>query len=225
MSSAAPYNPLQKKNLAESIVRAILDQEPRPLVETDRLGGAGVYILYYRGASPLYPPFALQDQGTQFEQPIYVGKAVPKGGSKGGFTQDDSAMRGTALRDRLGQHLASVSEATNLLAADFVFRALVVDEIFIPLGENMLIERFKPVWNLVITGFGNKDPGQRRKSQYRSAWDVLHPGRRFADKLGDNPNSTESYVALLNEFYRTGSVIKAKRAAGISDEDLPENET
>lgn len=26
-----------------------------------------------------------------------------------------------------------------------------------------------------------------RKDQYRSPWDVIHPGRKFADKLGVNP--------------------------------------
>jgi hypothetical protein len=40
-----------------------------------------------------------------------------------------------------------------------------------------MIEQFRPIWNLVIDGFGNKDPGKRRATQYRSLWDVLHPGR------------------------------------------------
>ena len=41
-----PYNPLQKKNLAENIVRAILDLAQKYLSEPDALGGAGVYIIY-----------------------------------------------------------------------------------------------------------------------------------------------------------------------------------
>lgn len=64
------------------------------------------------------------------------------------------------MRDRLGQHHSYIDEADNLSVEDFWFRVLVVDEIFIPLGENMLIEAFRPVWNLVIDGFGNKDPGE-----------------------------------------------------------------
>ena len=59
----------------------------------------------------------------------------------------------------------------------------MVDDIWIPLGENILIERFKPLWNQVIDGFGNNDPGGRRATQYRSHWDVLHPGRPWAVKL------------------------------------------
>ena len=75
-----PYNPLQKKNLAESIARAILEQAPRPLSETEDLGGAGVYIIYYIGDSPLYKPVAAKNKDGQFNQPIYIGKAIPKGG-------------------------------------------------------------------------------------------------------------------------------------------------
>jgi hypothetical protein len=157
----------------------------------------------------------------QFAQPIYIGNAIPKGGRKGGFTDDDSAMHGSALRDRIGQHHASIDEASNLKVGDFSFRALVVDEIFIPLGENMLIEQFHPVWNMVIDGFGNKDPGRRRKDQYRSAWDVLHPGRKFADKLGENPIAPEKYEAALTTFYKTGKVVKPKKppaAKGVEQE-------
>ncbi len=226
MSHDKPYNPLQKKNLAESIVRAILDQAPRPMSETDDLGGAGVYIIYYTGNSPLYVPVAERNARGQFAQPIYIGKAIPKGGRKDGFTDDDSAMHGKALRDRIGQHYASIDEANNLKVRDFSFRALVVDEIFIPLGENMLIEQFHPVWNLVIDGFGNKDPGRRRKDQYRSAWDVLHPGRKFANKLGENPIAPKEYDAALTTFYKTGKVIKPKKpptAKGVeqeNDEDI-----
>lgn len=36
--------------------------------------------------------------------------------------------------------------------------------------------------------------GRRRRNQYRSAWDVLHPGRRFAEKLGENPIEPEKYM-------------------------------
>jgi len=179
--------------------------------QTDDLGGAGVYIIYYTGNSPLYRPIAGKNAQGRFEQPIYVGKAIPKGGRKGGFADDDSAMHGKALRDRIGQHYASINEAENLKISDFSFRALVVDEIFIPLGENMLIEQFHPVWNLVIDGFGNKDPGKRRKDQYRSAWDVLHPGRKFADKLGENPTLPEKYEKARITFYETGKIVKPKK--------------
>ncbi len=215
MSHGKPYNPLQKRNLAESIVRAILEQTARPMSKTDELGGAGVYIIYYFGDFPFYRPVARENANGQFVRPIYIGKAIPKGGRKGGFADDESAMRGTALRDRLGQHHSSIEEANNLKVGDFRFRALVVDEIFIPLGENMLIEQFQPVWNLVIDGFGNKDPGRRRKDQYRSAWDVLHPGRKFAEKLAANPIAVEDYKLALSRFFDSGKVVKPRKPPAV----------
>jgi hypothetical protein len=224
LSKHEPYNPLQKKNLAESIVRAVLNQPAESLSKTNDLGGAGVYIIYYSGDSEIYRPVAERNCGGKWEQPIYIGKAIPKGGRKGGFADDHSAARGAALRDRLGQHHSSISEAQNLDVDDFSFRALVVDEIFIPLGENMLIERYRPVWNLVLDGFGNKDPGRRRKDQYRSPWDVIHQGRRFAEKLGENPTPAQEYIAALKEFFTSGKVVKPKKPANVTATEQPSDE-
>jgi Eco29kI restriction endonuclease len=77
---------------------------------------------------------------------------------------------------------------------------------WIPLGENMMIEQFKPIWNLVIDGFGNKDPGRRRATQYRSPWDVLHPGRQFAEKLATGGATAEVLVTRLKEYF-AGQVV------------------
>lgn len=216
--SDKPYNPLAKRSLAESIVRSILEAQVYPLSETARLVGAGVYILYYTGSLEWYGPIATLNRDEKFAQPIYIGKAIPKGGRKGGFSED-AAANGTALRDRLGQHFCSVSEARNLEAADFYYRHLMVDDIWIPLGENMLIEEFKPVWNRVIDGFGNKDPGNRRKDQYRSPWDVIHPGRKFAEKLGEHPKPATEILAELASYFTTGAVPKRKKPTGDNNGD------
>lgn len=170
--------------------------------------GAGVYVIYYVGALEWYAPIATRNRDARFSQPIYVGKAIPKGGRKGGIGAD--ASKGVALRDRLGQHRESIVQAKNLDIADFHYRSLVVDDIWIPLGENMLIEQFKPVWNLVIDGFGNKDPGNRRKTQYRSPWDVIHPGREFAEKLAENPRGQDEIVAELRGYVETGKLPSRK---------------
>lgn len=205
-----PYNPLEKAHLAESIVGAILRSEVKPLSKTSHLVGAGVYVIYYVGSLPMYAPIAARNLGGEFKQPLYIGKAIPKGGRKGGVSED-AAAKGTALRDRLGQHLASVSDGRGLRPQDFFYQALMVDDIWIPLGENMLIEHFKPVWNLVIDGFGNKDPGTRRKDQYTSPWDVIHPGRKFTAKLGPNPIPASAFATSLQTFFEEGKVTKPKK--------------
>jgi hypothetical protein len=184
-----PYNPLDKINLARSIESRLLAMESLPLGSTNFGAGAGVYALYYSGP---FSAYALTRAGWPIPtdaRPIYIGKAIPKGGRKGGMGL--SATVGSAMRERLRAHLQSIEQATNLAAEDFFVRALIVDDIWIPLGENMLIETFRPVWNIALDGFGNKTPGRRRQTQFRSAWDVLHPGRAFATNLAHGPLSAE----------------------------------
>jgi len=54
--------------------------------------------------------------------------------------------------------------------------------------EAQLIRDYSPFWNTVVDGFGNHDPGKGRYNQARSEWDVLHPGRPWAERLtGDSP--------------------------------------
>lgn len=197
-----PYNPLHKFNLGRSVAEALLDSPTRPLSDTTDLIGAGVYAIYYVGGFLGYEPIAAANEAGKFSKPIYVGKAIPKGGRKGGVVTD--AGKGRALRDRLNQHGASINEATNLDIQDFFYRSLVVDDIWIPLGENMLIDLFKPIWNTLIDGFGNKTPGKGRKGQQRSSWDVLHPGRRFVDALGLGPGKVdeESILYNANKFHQ-----------------------
>ncbi len=82
-----------------------------------------------------------------------------------------------------------------------------MDDIWIPLGENILIETFKPLWNRAIDGFGNRDPGKRRATQYRSPWDVLHPGRAVAAKLAESP-LTEEFLRRRVSDYLSGKALE-----------------
>jgi hypothetical protein len=199
MNSNVAYNPLDKINLAKSIESELLTRHINPLASVDHIVGAGVYVIYYTGPFSAYSVVAHANQHGKFSQPIYVGKAIPKGGRKGGLSRDVAAT-GRALADRLRQHASSIDEADNLDLAHFHVRHLVVDDIWIPLGENMLIETFKPIWNRPIDGFGNKDPGKRRSNQFRSPWDVLHPGRLFANKLGKSPLSVEFLNQRIDDY-------------------------
>ena len=173
-----PYNPLDKRNLGESVADALLDTEVQPLPPAPFIG-AGVYAIYYTGAFPAYMLLSEANCDGQFRCPIYVGKAVPPGARKGGLGLD--ADHGQALYKRLAEHAESVKAAHNLDINDFYCRILVVDDIWIPLAESMLIDRFKPVWNRVLDGFGNHDPGRGRYQGMMPQWDCLHPGRAWAE--------------------------------------------
>ena len=197
--SSSPYNPLEKRNLARSIVDSLFQQAPRALSDTAALVGAGVYAIYYTGDFPLYRPISQLNIGGQFRQPIYVGKAIPKGGRKGGLGQDASI--GDALRNRLRIHAVSIAEATNLNLDDFWYRSLVVDDVWIPLGENAVIEWFRPAWNLALDGFGIKVPGKGRIGQRASDWDTLHPGRSLAVGLASSSRVLEDLKARLQTFF------------------------
>ena len=109
------------------------------------------------------------------------------------------------------QLAASVNEVINLDLSDFWVRYLVVDDIWIPLGENILIETFKPAWNRAVDGFGNKDPGRRRKTQFRSPWDVLHPGRLFAEKLAESPVTATFMETRVSDYFANRKMAKLPR--------------
>lgn len=135
---------------------------------------------------------------VQFLCPIYVGKAVPAGARKGGLGLD--VAHGQALYKRLAEHAESIKAASNLEITDFYCRFLVVDDIWIPLAESMLIERFKPVWNRVLDGFGNHDPGKGRYNGMMPQWDCLHPGRAWAERLQPCTNTAEQLSERVERY-------------------------
>jgi hypothetical protein len=199
MSSDIPFNPLDKQNLGHSIAEALLDRSVLSL-PPDVFEGAGIYAIYYTGNFPAYKTIAIKNRDHRFETPIYVGKAVPKGARKGGLGVD--AHTGDVLFKRLVEHAKSIQVTVNLKLDDFHCRYLVTDDIWIPLGENLLIEMFKPLWNQLIDGFGNHDPGGGRYNQQRSPWDVIHPGRNWALKCRENVKTEEGILKSIKEFLK-----------------------
>jgi len=170
-----PYDPLDYDNLAQNVVRALMAQPCVELPPPAAFEGSGVYALYYLGDLDYYANM----RGK--ETPIYVGSAVPAGKRKGGAAK--SAAERKKLYNRLGQHAKSVDTAKNLSVADFRCRYLVVVPVWIGLAERFLIKHYHPVWNTVVDGFGNHAPGGGRSSMKRPRWDILHPGRAWAQKL------------------------------------------
>ena len=192
-----PFNPLDKKNLGASVAEALLTKEAHPLDDLPVFEGAGIYAIYYTGNFPSYAQISRLNQGGQLLLPIYVGKAVPAGARMGASTE---LTTGKPLYKRLKEHAESVKAAENLDSKDFYCRFLVVDDIWIPLGESLIIARFTPVWNSLIDGFGNHNPGKGRHAGMRPRWDVLHPGRAWAMNLAERPE-TSAQIATDAETY------------------------
>ncbi len=201
-----PYNPLDKRNLGESIAMALLRAPPRPLKDTTGLVGCGVYALYYTGEFAAYLPLRERNVEDRFEEPIHVGNGEPGGGRKGKAKTKKGAGKETGLRTRLGIHRRSIEAVGDMTGdlkiEDFYYRALPVDDAWIRVGESARIERFRPLWNVVVDGFGNNPQGSGRKDQERSLWDTLHSGRKVAKELPDNSASESDSRSMIAEFLR-----------------------
>ncbi len=192
-----PFNPLDKKNLGASVAEAMLSSKVHGLSEVPDFKGAGIYAIYYSGNFEPYAELSKRNQAGLFAAPIYVGKAVPAGARKGGGAGEKA---GRSLSRRLIEHAESIRSTSNLRLEHFHCRFLVVDDIWIPLGESLLIARYSPVWNSLVDGFGNHDPGSGRYNGMRPRWDVLHPGRLWAEKCAPRLE-TRDMIALDVETY------------------------
>ncbi|KPK61841.1 MAG: hypothetical protein AMK73_07565 [Planctomycetes bacterium SM23_32] len=175
--ASEPFDPLTYENIAGSVVRTVLETEPQALAGIPRFEGAGIYALYYLGPPEMYAPIA--DPGCAV--PIYAGSANPPGSRIGGDALSPEVR--PVLHARLGEHRRSIDQAGNLEVDQFKCRYLRVRPVWIPVAEEMLIRRFRPVWNSVVDGFGNHPPGRGRRDMRRPRWDVVHPGRPWAMRL------------------------------------------
>jgi hypothetical protein len=201
----SPYNPLDRVELGKSVERALLSQQLVHLRLTSSFSGAGVYALYYIGDFEPYRPIAPPARQAG-DIPIYVGRAVPRGGRAGGGGLRATTME-PVLFNRLREHARSIQKVeehaqqtgrANIRLSDFRCRFLVVDDIWVALGEAVLIGHYQPIWNGVVQGFGIHAPGGGRRTQARSDWDALHPGRSFASGRPPGPRSVSEIVTTVN---------------------------
>ena len=198
-----PFNPLDKRNLGENVCQAMLRQQVVHMSSILKFRGAGIYAIYFSGRFPAYKPIAMLNRGGAYKAPIYVGKAVPKGSRKGGELE---SAPGNDLYSRLIQHARSIQDASNLEIKDFHCRYLVVDDIWIPLAESLLIATFNPLWNKLVDGFGNHDPGKGRHMGLRPRWDVIHPGRAWAERCQPRTESSTRILGEINDYLRNNPV-------------------
>ena len=189
---------MDKANLGKSVKDALFERCVTGLPPEAPFEGAGIYAIYYVGGLRFYSRIAERNAEGKWDLPIYVGKAIPPGSRRGLLRLDEPP--GNALYNRLREHGESIDHANNLDLSDFRCRYLISDDIWIPLGETLVITSTRPVWNLYLDGFGLHDPGKGRRKQQRSFWDTVHPGRTWAERQAPNNLSLEEIFAGLGNF-------------------------
>ena len=145
--------------------------------------GAGVYAIYCIARKGIYKTYGEKINRTYYDVPIYVGKAVPAGWRQNRIVDE---VAGNALYGRLKQHAESIKNGKGLSIADFVCRFAILEgetANMIAALEAAIIAEHTPLWNSVIDGFGNHDPGKKRVTGKRPQWDCLHPGRPWAMRM------------------------------------------
>jgi len=145
--------------------------------------GTGVYAMYYIGKNPIYKKYAELNR-LSYDHPIYIGKAVPKGWRQARVS-DNLLGQSKELYNRLREHSRNIRDAQELDLKDFRCRFVIFEDAssdMIGTIEAALIKLHTPLWNTAVDGFGNHDPGSGRYEQAKSDWDVIHPGRAWANK-------------------------------------------
>jgi len=180
MSHTPAFNPLDKRNLGESVGLALSRCPVHPLADLPAFTGAGIYALYYAGDFAPYAALSALNRPAS-TTPIYIGKAVPEGSRKG--VNSKASHESRKLRQRLREHAASINHTTALKVTDFTSRFLVVEETWIGLCESLLIQTSTPLWNTLLDGFGRHVQGGNRKDGV-SAWHAFHGGRDMQKEIG-----------------------------------------
>lgn len=167
-----------------------------------RFTGSGVYALYYTGKNPLYAPLAAANR-LSYDLPIYVGKAVPRGWRQGRVS-DNALAQSNELHSRINEHTRNIRIGGGLDAESFACRFVIFEETgsdMISTIEAALIKIFRPLWNTAVDGFGNHTPGAGRFEQARSDWDVIHPGRTWADMCKGIPKTEDLIHNNISAYY------------------------
>lgn len=184
--------------LVKDAVRFFNGTPIQSLPPSSSFHGTGVYAIYYTGKYSLYARYGELNR-LDYRFPIYVGKAVPRGWRQS-RSSDDPSIQSRELFSRLCQHSRSIQQGSGLSIDDFTCRFVIFEEAgsdMISTVEAALIKLNRPLWNSVVDGFGNHDPGSGRYEQAKSDWDVLHPGRHWAKKCNGQHNSKDSIMISI----------------------------
>jgi len=169
----------------------------------ERFHGTGVYAIYYIGKSKIYNEISNRNR-LEFALPIYVGKSVPYGWRQARI-ENSPSEKSYKLISRLREHSRSISQVNNLNLEDFHCRFMILENSassLIGTVEAALIRYYKPLWNVIVDGFGNHDPGKGRYNQAKSDWDVLHSGRAWAEKCKGKAVSENKIRKSILDYYK-----------------------
>lgn len=192
------YDPASSPAIGAAILTEL---QGRPLValgSVPRFHGPGIYALYYAGPHPAYAPLAAANMVRPGSWAVYIGRAESDASRKGLVPIADAT--GTRLYTRIRQHAATITAATDLAIADFHIRYLPMVSHWIGLGETAAIQHHQPVWNVLVDGLGNNDPGSKRTGGKRSRWDTLHPGRPWATVQADRPETAADIAQDVAQY-------------------------
>lgn len=191
------FDPSAPKVVGRFVALALVAQPRRPLADENRYYGSGVYAIYYRGGLPEYGPI------SNTETPINVGKAKPAANNARSPTE-----QGAALSSRLAEHRKNINLVENLRIDEFECRSLVVQSGWETAAEDYLIHLFSPIWNSetgILFGLGKHGDAAETRTNRRSPWDTLHPGRKWAANqiLVDAKNRNQIAEQLDAHFTQT----------------------
>lgn len=204
------FNPLDYGAISDSLADFLMKSPLVHFSDVEPFYGGGVYALFYTGSFPAYHRLAEQNSKEPGSWPIYIGKSSPSTRKGIDDLRDaDAPEAGSGLFKRVcNNHFKSIDNAVNLTTDDFQIRMVVLSSIWVPLAESAMISRYSPLWNSIVDGFGNHDPGSGRAGTKLSVWDRLHPGRPWADKYrkpedaASVPQITEKISAYLEDQWQ-----------------------
>lgn len=189
--------------LVKDAVRFFNGTPVHPLPPPERFHGSGIYAIYYTGNAAPYAKYAHLNR-LSYDFPIYVGKAVPKGWRQSKNVQDEEQLT-PELFSRMSQHAKSIIKAEGLSIEDFACRFMIFagpSSDMIGSIEAAMIKWKKPLWNSHLDGFGNHDPGKGRYEQAKSDWDVVHPGRTWAEKCKGKSSDRDRLLLGIEVFLK-----------------------
>lgn len=191
---ATSFDPSHPSSSAQVSTATLLASAAIPLAELKPFYGSGVYAIFYDGDYDAYRPL------VGHRTPIYVGKSSPDDPNA-----TDPKAQGIKLFGRLSEHAKNIGLAENLNLRHFSCRYLVVAGRWATAVEDLLIGRFRPIWNNetgIAFGLGKHGDSAKTRVNKRSPWDTLHPGRKWAKDSPPYDLSVDEIKAQIAEHFK-----------------------